>query len=554
MADITIFTARRIITMNPAIPEATAVAVKGDRILGVGSVEELAEWGDHVVDDSFADQVLVPGFVEAHSHAVTAGWDYPYIGRFDRTKVDGTPTPGCSSVAEVLDRLREAEAAMDDPDETMIATGFDPIYFEDHRLTAADLDTVSATRPILIAHVSGHICTVNSALMHAEDITADTETPGVLKGDDGEPNGELRSPAAMSLARTAWRKLRGTPGGESAMWSYAIDGCNTGHTLLTDLGGTMFEESVLDEWDRVTSDPEFPVRVMMAGRALLGSMSSEDLAATITERMESSSGNAKLHFGIVKLVIDGSIQGFTARLNWPYYYNAPEGNAENGLWYLAPEQLPDVLELFHRAGLTVHVHCNGDQATEVFIDAVEEVLERHPRWDHRHTVQHCQLTTPAQYKRMKALGMCANIFSNHIFFWGDQHAKFTVGPERAARMDACATAEREGVPFSFHSDSGVTPLGHLHVMWCAVNRLTASGQVLGPDERISVQSALHAATLGAAYQLKLDHEVGSIEAGKYADFAVLESDPYEVEPTTLKDIVVWGTVLGGKPHRSKIGV
>ena len=256
--------------------------------------------------------------------------------------------------------------------------------------------------------------------------------------------------------------------------------------------------------------------------------------------------NDKLRFGIIKLIIDGSIQGFTARLTWPYYLNPPAGNAENGLWLMPPDQVPDIVEIFHRAGLTVHCHCNGDQAAEVFISAVEQALERHPRWDHRHTVQHCQLTTPSQYARMAVLGMHANIFSNHIFYWGDQHAAFTVGPERAARMDACATAERLGVEFSFHSDTPVTPLGHLHVAWCAVNRLTATNQVLGPEERISVDSALRAATIGAARQIKLDHEIGSIQAGKLADFAVLEDDPYEVDPTALKDIGVWGTVVGGR--------
>jgi predicted amidohydrolase YtcJ len=151
---------------------------------------------------------------------------------------------------------------------------------------------------------------------------------------------------------------------------------------------------------------------------------------------------------------------------------------------------------------------------------------------------------------MAALGMCANIFSNHIYFWGDQHRDATVGPERAAGMDACATALREGVSFSIHSDTPVTPMGHLHTAWCAVNRITSTGEVLGPEERISVMDAMKAITIDAAYQLKLDHEMGSIESGKFADFAVLEDDPLEVDPMTLKDIKVWGTVLGGVPQRA----
>jgi predicted amidohydrolase YtcJ len=209
-----------------------------------------------------------------------------------------------------------------------------------------------------------------------------------------------------------------------------------------------------------------------------------------------------------------------------------------------------VLAPLHEAGLTVHTHCNGDEASEVFISAVERAQREHPRPDHRHTVQHSQMTTAEQYRRMAAAGMCANIFSNHIYYWGDEHRDLTIGPERAAAMDGAATALAAGVRIALHSDAPVTPLGALHLAWCAANRLTASGQVLGEGERISVAAALHAVTLGAAHTLRLDDEVGSIAPGKRADFAVLEEDPLAVEPREVKDIGVWGTVLGGVAQQS----
>jgi predicted amidohydrolase YtcJ len=182
---------------------------------------------------------------------------------------------------------------------------------------------------------------------------------------------------------------------------------------------------------------------------------------------------------------------------------------------------------------------------------VEQLLLESAWLDHRHTVQHCQLTTAAQYRRMARLGMCANIFTNHIWYWGDQHRDLTIGPERARRMEPCATAEREGVSFSIHSDANVTPLGHLHTMWCAVNRVTASGRVLGEYERISAESALRAVTLGAAYQLHADDEFGTLECGKAADFTVLEENPLTVDPMMIRDIGVWGTVVGGIPFAAK---
>ena len=251
---------------------------------------------------------------------------------------------------------------------------------------------------------------------------------------------------------------------------------------------------------------------------------------------------AMLRFGQIKLFVDGSIQGFSARLRWPGYYNG----APNGLWYTPPEAIRDLYRLALEAGVLVHSHTNGDQATEMALDCLEGALLAKPARDHRFTLQHCQLADAAQFRRMKTLGMCVNLFPNHHFYWGDQHYATTVGPERAMRMNACATALSEGVPMAIHSDAPVTPLGPLFTAWAAVNRRTASGKVLGSTECIGVADALRTITLGAAYTLRLDGEIGSIEAGKRADFAVLEDDPLEIGAERLKDVRIWGTVQGGR--------
>ncbi|MCB0957844.1 MAG: amidohydrolase family protein, partial [Ilumatobacter sp.] len=132
------------------------------------------------------------------------------------------------------------------------------------------------------------------------------------------------------------------------------------------------------------------------------------------------------------------------------------------------------------------------------------------------------------------------------FYWGEAHAAMTIGEERAAGMDACATALRLGVPLSIHSDEPVTPIAPLFAMWCAVNRLTHEGRVLGPQERITPEQALHAVTMGPAISLGLDGEIGSLAVGKRADIAVLADDPLSVAPEAIRDIAVWGTVTGGR--------
>lgn len=169
-----------------------------------------------------------------------------------------------------------------------------------------------------------------------------------------------------------------------------------------------------------------------------------------------------------------------------------------------------------------------------------------PDADHRHTLEHVQLADQAQFKRMRNLGICVNVFANHLYYFGDTHYEQTLGPDRANRMDACMdAAEVFNGDFAIHSDAPVTPMAPLFTAWCAVNRLTQSGRKLGDRQQIPVSAALHCITLGAAYVLKLDDEIGSIATGKRADFAILEEDPLNTDPIKLKDIGVAGTVLGG---------
>jgi predicted amidohydrolase YtcJ len=390
-------------------------------------------------------------------------------------------------------------------------------------------------------HASAHVATVNSAMLETRDIASSMHLTGVVVGSDGRPNGELQEPAAMSLAKVLHQFL-GAGDVASMLRRAASEAADVGCTTIVDLGqprvrDPAFVDAVVTEVDRA----DFPVRLstfLMAGGVLGGSSDTDELAALEAARARSTE---RARFGHVKIVLDGSIQQFTARLLPPGYLDG----AQRGIWVTGPDSYRELFARFHAAGALIHVHCNGDEATELFLDVLEDVLARLPRWDHRHTVTHSQLTTAAQYRRLAALGGCANVFANHIYYWGDQHRDRIIGPDRAARMDAAATALAAGVPISLHCDTPVTPLDPLATMHHAVNRLTATGQVLGPDERITAEQALHAVTLGAAYMLKMDGEIGSIEAGKFADLAILDRDPLTVAPDEIASVRVIATMKEG---------
>ncbi|NPT47736.1 amidohydrolase family protein [Paraburkholderia sp. 1N] len=540
---ITVFVARKILTMNPAQPHATHVAVRDGRILSVGTLEDVSRWGEAEIVDTFKDKVLMPGLVEGHCHLMEgAMWDAVYLGYYDRRGPDGKVWRGLKTLDEVIERLAVAQRAMTDATAPLLAWGFDPIFFGESRLSVKELDTVSTRRPIVVLHASVHLMNVNSAMLALAAIDENTDIDGIDKDKAGQPTGELQEFAAMFPVYQVIGSQLSIAASEKteAIWNFGKVAQLAGVTTATDLVNDL---SALGNRNlrEVTADPQYPVRIVPAfapQRSPEGGV--EKVLSAISDSTE------KLRFGPIKFIVDGSIQGFTARLKWPGYV----GGQPNGLWLIPPSQLEEVFTPFHRAGLQLHIHTNGDEATEVVLNALEKMLDTCPRSDHRHTLQHCQMADASQLARAAKLGMCINFFSNHIYYWGDAHYAQTMGPDRANRMNAAGSARRLGIPFAFHSDAPITQLSPLFTAWCAVQRKTASGRVLGASECIPVADALRAITLGAAYTLKMDHLIGSIEVGKFADFAVLADDPTEVAAERLKDVEVWGTVLGGRVFQS----
>lgn len=545
MTHTTVYAARKILTMNPRQPEATHIAVRDGRVLAVGDLKRMQAWGKFDLNERFADKVLMPGLVEGHCHLMEGSvWDRPYLGWFERRDPQGRAWPGLSSMGAVVARLIELDqqmtAAGQGDEVPLLCWGFDPIYFGGERMTVEHLDRASSKRPIIVVHTSYHVLNVNNVALRQAGITRETEVDGVMKFSQGEPTGELQERAAMFLVL---RKLGGAglqvPMNDDGMRNFARIATRQGVTTAADLMNRLGTEDVA-VLQRSCGDDTFSVRIVPAFQAVHGSHGAADGAAHVNKLMEGNTD--RLRYGLVKMLLDGSIQGFSARLRWPGHFNG----APNGIWVTDPKQYEADFEVYHRAGLVVHTHTNGDEASQVAIDVVERVLARAPRADHRHTLQHGQMIDAAMFRRMAALGLCANLFANHIWYWGEQHLAMTLGPDRAERLDACRSALDAGVALAIHSDAPVTPLGPLFTAWCAVNRVTAAGRVLGAAERIGVAEALHAITLGAAWTMKLDHEIGSLEVGKRADFCVLEDDPTAVDPMKLKDLAVWGTVLSGR--------
>ena len=537
MTETRVFKAKKIITMERGLPEATHVAVRDGRILAVGDADCAKPWGDYSQDDSLADTILMPGFVEGHAHLMAgAMWRYSYVGFHDRIDPEGTHWDGLTSTEAMIERLRGAAVSKN---EQVFGWGFDPIFLTSERLNKIHLDQVSDTRPVAVLYSNFHLMCVNSVALEMAGYDSDTAVEGIVKGPDGTPTGELQEMAAMfPVLRRMGIDFRTLSQSAEAIESYGKVAVRAGVTTMTDLY-SMLEDDDLDLMLRLTSAPNYPLRIVPA----LGASGAPDQVADKALALKERSTN-KLRLGAVKVMTDGSIQGWTARVRWPGYV----GGQPNGIWNTAPDEIFALALEMQRRGVQMHIHVNGDEAAEVSLEALEAAAKAHPWPGARHVLQHCQMMDRALFQQAARLGVACNIFANHLWYFGDQHAALTLGPDRASHMNAARTAMAAGVDIAIHSDAPVTPLAPLFTAWCAVNRVAASGKVLGDAERLTVDEALELITLGAARTLKLEDEIGSIAPGKRADFAILASDPTECDSMALKDVPVKGTVSGGHVH------
>jgi len=531
----TVYQARRIITMHDAEPQATHVAIADGRIVAIGGAEVAREHGDNTVSDLFADAILVPGFVEGHAHSMEGMiWKLPYIGYHARVHPDGDLVDGCATVESLVQRLRELESALP-ADATLFAWGYDPIYFSDKPMRR-DLDAVSTARPVVLFHSNLHLVTVNSAALQAAGIHRGNVIDGVYVDADGEPNGELAEFAAVfPVLRAVGDPVFHGQDDPEGLRRFGRSCRRAGITTTADLYNAL-EPTVVDMFATVTAADDFPARVVPALSTL--NLTPAEVIARSQELP--ARGHSKLYLGAVKIITDGSIQGYSARVRQPYI-----NGVNNGVWCDAPAKLQAMMVEAHAADVKLHIHVNGDQASELTLDAFARAIKTHGN-RRMHVLQHAQMMDAAQLQQAADLGLMVNLFANHTYYWGDQHREATVGPDIAPRMNAARSALDAGLEIAIHCDAPVTPMAPLFTMWCAVNRLTASGREHGPLERITPAEALRAVTLGPAISLDLDAHIGSLAPGKFADFTALSDDPLSVDPLAIRDIEVRGTMLGGR--------
>lgn len=518
-----------VLTLDDSNTLAQAVAVRDRKIVAIGSnrtIDAFVGADTKVVD--LQGKTLIPGIYDAHSHFTLSGTNE----LFD-VNLNSVPIGPVENMAQLIALVKTQQAKVAATD-WISGWGYDDTLIAEKRHpTRADLDMVSATQPIFITHVSGHFAVANSAALAKAGITAATPNPtgGTIRRDaNGQPNGVLEETAVqmVSTLKPAFTAAQLQAGIAAASKQYASQGVTTANE------GATYAPAVA-ALETAGQSGALPIRVI--------AWPVYDYRAGV-DQLKLTSGKVKV--GGVKDFSDGSIQGYTGYLSHPYHVPFSGDVNYRGSPRIVRDVLAQRVLAVHKAGRQSLIHGNGDEAISDILFAYRNAQQTLPRPDARHTVIHSQMGTEAQLDDMKSLGVIPSFFVLHTYYWGDRHRDIFLGPERAARISPTKSALTRGMRFTIHADTPVVPMEPMRLIWSAVNRVTTSGKVIGPEQRISPLEALRATTINSAYQNFEEKERGSIEIGKYADLVVLSANPTTVDPMGIKDIKVMETVVEGQ--------
>ena len=506
----------KIYTFSSERPEAQAVAVYGEKVVYVGENEEalkLAGSKTRVMD--LKGKIVLPGLIDCHVHMAGFGRSLSALNLRDVT-----------SIAQLNELVRKR--ATDLPRGAWIlGRGWDQEKFVEKRLpTRWDLDDAAPNNPVALIRVCGHICVVNTKALEKIGISKDTKPPpgGEIDKDPstGEPTGIIRE-NALNLIFKSLPKAS-----EDEILNFCLKACReavkAGLTSVHWIIESPIEMRVIQRMHR---EGKLPLRAyLLIPVEFLGHL--EGLGLT------QGFGDSMLKIGGVKILLDGSLGARTAALYEPYN-DAPE---TSGMLTYSQKELEKLFLKAHSAGLQLAVHAIGDKAIDTALQTFEKVLQKNPKADHRHRIEHASVLNIELIKKIKRLGVIASVQPHFLVsdFWVEQR----LGKARARWVYPFKTLLKEGVVVCAGSDCPVEPISPLLGVWAAMAKQPNS------EESLTVEEALKLYTINAAYASFEENLKGTIEEGKLADMVVLSDDPFKVKPEKIREIKVLMTVVGGK--------
>lgn len=519
-----------ILTMEDTRTEPEAVLISDGIIAFTGSLKEAVRAAHQPEMTDLNGKTLMPAFIDGHSHI-------SLVAQFSQF----ADLSGCESFADIKMRLTafQKEKKIGDGG-AVIGVGYDHNFLDEKKHPDKNvLDEVSDQIPVFVLHASGHMGVGNSVLLKEAGIDASTpdmegsrfgRIPGSM-----EPDGYAEETKALNLLLArVYAKIPRDPKAqiEKAQELYLSHGITTIQ-------------------DGAASGQDVEALFEAAKEGLLkADVVSYVLVGEEPEKLEQEYAGLKkaywnhMKLGGRKVILDGSPQGKTAWLSKPYV-----GEEEyRGYPAMEQEKVQTYIRNAIENGVQILAHCNGDAAAQQWIDSFEKAMEQcgvSKEDNLRPVMIHCQTVRKDQLLRMKNIGMIPSMFVDHVYYWGDIHLK-NLGEERAEAISPAKSAFEQGLCVNFHQDSPVVPPDMLHTVWCAVNRVTREGKILGEEERVDVFEALKAVTINGAYAYFEEDKKGSITEGKLADLVILDRNPLKTPVSELKDIKVTETLKEGE--------
>jgi predicted amidohydrolase YtcJ len=524
-----ILSSSNVILMNAdKDAEPLSIAIADKEIVWIGSIKEGKKiQGKHL---DYGDQSILPGFIDAHGHASFVAFSTQVAN------IASKPVGPVNAIENIQSELREFINKRNlKPGEWVIGMGYDDSLLEEQRHpTREDLDAVSKINPIYLIHVSGHLGAANTLGLSLANITSKSQDPsgGKIRREmnSTQPNGVLEETAAYPVQQLAMASYKDPMGSVvKAMQVYASNGITTAQDGASNQASIGLLQAA-DAQNLLTIDViSFPIAQGVPDESI--------------QSLNFGGYSGRLKMGGVKLILDGSPQGKTAYITKPYLV-PPHGQDEQYKGYpLIPQESVDqLINKYSMAEIPIMAHANGDAAADMLLEAVRKSSIAS---DHRTVMIHAQTVREDQLDQMKELKIIPSYFSTHTFYWGDWHRDSVFGNERASRISPTNSTLKRKMPFTVHNDAPIVPPDMIRLLWSTTNRLTRSGKVLGPDQRISTYDALKAMTINAAYQHFEEDIKGTIEVGKLADLVVLSENPLEIDTKELLDMKVIATFSHG---------
>ena len=515
----------RILTMDPANPEAGAVAIRAGRVVEVGSDADVrAAAGPRARVIDLKGRTATPGLNDAHAHPMAVG--------FALADLDLASPPN-RSIADLV-RLVETKARTVSAGTWIIGRGYDQARLSDQRHPSRqDLDLVSPNHPVLLMRACHHIAVANSFALRLAGVTANTPDPdgGTIDRDEhGEPTGVVRETAMEQV-----RQFVGTPSEEQIMDALVLGGqafLKSGVTSAVEAGIHRPEE--LRAYQRLRREDRLPIRGYLM-------MIIEQMLEPMTEiGLQTGMGDEWLRIGPAKLFSDGSIGGRTARMRLPYV-DQPDNV---GLWMQPPDEMKALVLKAHKAGFQVGIHAIGDAAVDLILDAYEEAMIADPRPNPRHRIEHCSIIDEGIIKRIKKLGVIPVPGTSFLYYFRDAYVQ-NLGYERIRFAYGMASFARHGVIAAASTDAPVVPTSATIGLQTMLTRTDMGGSPVWPEEAVDLDAALRAYTVNGAYASFEEGIKGTLSPGMLGDVTVFEADLRSVTPGDLGKVQIDYTIADG---------